>query len=200
LTAKRRGDILRAVLNINEGLTDPGTVAPRARTGAETKEQLIREIQDSMAAARAGGMRQGFRNLMGRSVSMTHMHVLAKLRMAGALPMGRLAEALDVSVASATGIVGRMEERGLVERKRDASDRRVVMVELADGGTAALEEIEARGRDYMGRVLERLTRDELIQLRNGFLAMHRAGQEIARQETGPSEQARAGQGKGQPHE
>jgi len=149
---------------------------------AQTKRELVQEILDAMAAARAGGMRQGFRNLMGRSVSMTHMHVLAKLRMAGSLPMSRLAEALDVSVASATGIVSRMEERGLVERSRDDADRRVVMVGLADGGTAALEEIEARGRDFFGRVLEQLTKDELVQLRNGFRAMHRASQQIAQQE------------------
>lgn len=152
-----------------------------------------------MAEARAGGIRQGFRNLMGRSVSMTHMHVLAKLRMAGALPMSRLADALDVSVASATGIVSRMEERGLVERRRDVEDRRVVMVELADGGTTALEEIEARGRDYMGRVLEHLTKEELIQLRNGFRAMHRASQEITQQMEHDA-QAPQRQENGQPHE
>jgi hypothetical protein len=58
------------------------------------------------------------------------------------------------------------------------------MVELADGGTAALEEIEARGREYFGRVLDQLTKDELIQVRNGFRAMHRASQRIAQQEMG----------------
>jgi DNA-binding MarR family transcriptional regulator len=170
-------------LNINADLRD-STAPVRPRASAQTKQELVREILDSMAAARAGGMRPGFQNLMGRSVSMTHMHVLAKLRMAGALPMSRLAEALDVSVASVTGIVGRMEERGLVERRRDGLDRRVVMVELADGGSAALEEIEARGRDFFGRVLQQLTKDELIQLRNGFRAMHRASQRIAQQEMG----------------
>jgi DNA-binding MarR family transcriptional regulator len=185
------------VLNINAALRD--TTAPaRPRASAQTKQQLVREILDSMAAARAGGMRPGFRNLMGRSVSMTHMHVLAKLSMAGALPMSRLAEALDISVASATGIVSRMEERGLVARRRDDEDRRVVMVELADGGRAALEEIEARGREYFGRVLDQLTKDELIQVRNGFRAMHRASERIAKQEM--ERRSVKAPGKGQPHE
>ena len=184
-------------MNINEGLRD-STAPSRPRVSAQTKQELAQEILDAMAEARAGGMRQGFRNLMGRSVSMTHMHVLARLRMAGALPMSRLAEALDVSVASATGIVSRMEERGLVERRRDDTDRRVVMVGLADGGTAALEEIEARGRDFFGRVLGQLTKEELVQLRNGFRAMHRASQQIAQQEM---QRAGAGApGKGQAHE
>ena len=49
--------------------------------------------------------------------------------------MGDLAEELDVSVASATGIVDRMEQRGLVERRHGPDDRRVVMVDLtATGG------------------------------------------------------------------
>jgi 4'-phosphopantetheinyl transferase len=185
------------VLNINAALRDNAATG-RPRASAQTKRELVQEILDSMAAARAGGMRPGFRNLMGRSVSMTHMHVLAKLSTAGALPMSRLAEALDISVASATGIVSRMEDRGLVARRRDDDDRRVVMVELADGGTAALEEIEARGREYFGRVLDQLTKDELIQVRNGFRAMHRASQRIAQQDMG-----RGGvkaPGRGQPHE
>ena len=46
----------------------------------------------------------------------------------GPTSMGRLAEALDISVASMTGIVDRMEERGLVERRHEGKDRRVVLV------------------------------------------------------------------------
>ena len=176
------------MLNINDALKEaalPAAPAVPARSPAPsrpTRQELITEIQQAMASARANGARQGFHNLIGRSVSMTHMHVLAKLRTAGTLPMGRLAEGLDVSVASATGIVGRMEERGLVQRKRDNADRRVVLVELAEGGTAALEEIEARGREFFGRVLAELSKDELIQVRNGFAAMHRASQKLMHQD------------------
>ena len=111
--------------------------------------------------------------------------------------MSRLAEALDVSVASATGIVSRMEERGLVERTRDDADRRIVLVGLTEGGTAALEEIESRGRDFFGRVLEQLTKDELVQLRNGFRAMHRASQRVVQDEMASHQQTTKRPGKDQ---
>jgi len=146
---------------------------------SETRESLMLEIQEGMAAGRAAAFRQGLLNLIGRSVSMTHMHVLAKLRMAGPIPVTRLAEALDVSVASATGIVSRMEERGLVDRHRDENDRRVVLVAISDSGTAALEEIEARGREQLSRLLRELSQDELVRLRDGFRAIHRARQKLA---------------------
>ena len=62
----------------------------------------------------------------------------------GPIPMGRLAELLDVSVASATGIVGRMERRGLVTRRHGESDRRVVVVEPAAAGRQIFVDIDER--------------------------------------------------------
>ncbi len=58
--------------------------------------------------------------------------------------MGQLAEDLDVSVASVTGIVDRMERRGLVERERGTGDRRVIMVDLTEAGTGRLQRDVAR--------------------------------------------------------
>ena len=58
-----------------------------------------------------------FRRWLAGSLSIVHLHVLTILEADGPLSMGKLAEALDVSVASATGIVDRMEQRGLVERR-----------------------------------------------------------------------------------
>src|SRR4029078_4661344 len=49
-------------------------------------------------------------------ISLAHLNVVPLLEMNGPMSMGRVAELLGVSVASATGIVDRMEERSLVER------------------------------------------------------------------------------------
>ena len=67
-------------------------------------------------------------------LSLVHLHVLTVLEADGSVPMRALAEALDVSQASATGIVDRMEQRGLVVRQRDDDDRRVIRVVLTDDG------------------------------------------------------------------
>jgi DNA-binding MarR family transcriptional regulator len=161
-------DIVSAVLNINAALTD-----------SSDTETLVREIVESMAAARSATKRQEFRKLITQSVSMTHMHVLATLREAGPLPVSRLAKALDVSVASGTGIITRMAERELVQRSRDDRDRRVVMVSLSDEGIRVLDEIDSRAQRFFARVLRELAIDELIQLRNGLRALHRAGETLA---------------------
>jgi DNA-binding MarR family transcriptional regulator len=150
-----------------------------------------------MAAARSAMRRHGFRHLLGKSVSLTHLHVLSVLRMRGPLPVSEVARVLDVSAAGATGIASRMEERHLVVRKREGDDRRIVTVELAPGGEAALDEIEGRGREHFAGLLRMLTTEELEHLHAGLLAVRRASerQREATLETAEDEGAeRAGTG------
>jgi DNA-binding MarR family transcriptional regulator len=60
--------------------------------------------------------------------------VLQHLDPAKPVPMCRLAEALDCDRSNVTGIVRRLEGRGLVERRPDGSDRRVKNLFLTDAG------------------------------------------------------------------
>ena len=92
---------------------------------------------------------------------MTHMHVMWLLQHHGDLPMSRMAEFLDVSLSNATGIVDRMEERGLVERVRVPDDRRVVLVRIAAAGLQSLEEIEAVKHDRLQAILGHLDAAQL---------------------------------------
>lgn len=88
--------------------------------------------------------------------------------------MGALADDLDVSVASATGIVNRMEKRGLVVRRHDAVDRRVVLVEPTKQGLEAARLVGADRRARFGHLLESLTDDQLGALLDALRTM-RAG-------------------------
>jgi DNA-binding MarR family transcriptional regulator len=122
---------------------------------------------------------RGFRcastgRLVKAGVSMTHMHVLWMLQHHGDLTMSRAAELLDVSFSSATGIVDRMEERGLVERVRVPDDRRVVLVRISDGGARALDEIEAVRLDGLQAILSHLDRAQLARLATSFDDMRAA--------------------------
>ena len=109
----------------------------------------------------AGFRCAGTGRLVKAGVSMTHMHVMWLLQHHGDLPMSRMAELLDVSLSNATGIVDRMEERGLVERVRVPDDRRVVLVRIAEGGTQALDEIEAVKHDRLQAILGHLDATQL---------------------------------------
>lgn len=62
-------------------------------------------------------------------------YVLATIGYAGSLPFGEIGAKMMVTVSNLTGIVDRLEEKKLVARKRDDTDRRVVHVTLTEKGT-----------------------------------------------------------------
>ncbi len=117
-----------------------------------------------------------FRKWHQGAFSLIQLNVVAVLEAQGPLSMSRLAEALDVSVASATGIVDRMEHRGLVARRHEEEDRRVVVVSLAEAGTHVFRDMAALRREHMGRLLGELTPEELAGFVKGIRAVRAARQ------------------------
>ena len=148
-------------------------------TRPHSRAALVSDIAERFTALRAATRRRGYRTLLGQAISLTHLHALTVVQMDGPLPVSELARVLGVSVASATGIVSRMEERGLVRRARGRADRRVVTVELAPGGASALDQLEGQGREGLGRLLASLSVEELEQVRGGLSALQRAQQIVA---------------------
>ena len=63
-------------------------------------------------------------------------YVLATIGYAGSLPFGEIGAKMMVTVSNLTGIVDRLEQKKLVLRKRDGTDRRVVHVTLTEKGAS----------------------------------------------------------------
>lgn len=133
-------------------------------------EDLLEELTSWGPRERAGA----FRHWLRGALSLVHLHVLTVLEADGAMAMSRLADALDVSVASATGIVDRMEQRGLVERRREPEDRRVVLVHATDAGAAIFEDVAQERRRHLRALLDRMTDAELEGFLAGLRGMRRA--------------------------
>jgi DNA-binding MarR family transcriptional regulator len=62
----------------------------------------------------------------------------------GPIPMTELAGALECDSSNVTGIVDRLEERGLLERRAAPGDRRVKMLVLTDHGEEVRVELMRR--------------------------------------------------------
>lgn len=76
--------------------------------------------------------------------------------------------ALDRSTAAST--LGRLDARGLIRRRRDAKDGRVMLCSLTSAGRALLPRIEPAAREAHRRTLAALELDDATQL----LALMRA--------------------------
>jgi DNA-binding MarR family transcriptional regulator len=82
------------------------------------------------------------------------------------LPLVRLAEALEISAPSLTGLIDHLEDDGLVVRQPDHNDRRSVLATLTALGRARVTEIWPDRLERQVGITHGVSTDELIQLRH----------------------------------
>lgn len=80
------------------------------------------------------------------------------------VPTLTLASRLISRAPDITRMVDRLEARGLVQRRRDAGNRRVVLIALSPAGTALLDEIEDPLRRCHAEQLGHLSAADLARL------------------------------------
>jgi DNA-binding MarR family transcriptional regulator len=149
-----------------------------ARAGARDRDAMIGELIGEMTSWSPRDRMTAFRSWLKGSLSLIHLHVLSSLEADGPQAMSHLADMLDVSVASATGIVSRMEERSLVERRHDSDDRRVVLVVPTETGTNVFRAMNEHRKERLSMLLARLTDDELTALLTGLRAVRAARESL----------------------
>jgi DNA-binding MarR family transcriptional regulator len=127
-------------------------------------DAIVHELRGALRELRCGITER----IIKQGVSMTQIHVLWLLEHHGALPMSRLAELLAVSLSNNSGLIDRMEERGLVERSRVPDDRRMVIVSIGPEGLQLLRSLQEVHHDRIRRALARLDEARLKQLLAAF--------------------------------
>jgi DNA-binding MarR family transcriptional regulator len=70
----------------------------------------------------------------GLDLSPAQCHVLHRIEPGRPMPMGQLAETLACHASNVTGLVNRLESRGLVRRRPSPADRRVKVLDLTPTG------------------------------------------------------------------
>ena len=79
---------------------------------------------------------------LSKTVGLTapQLLILQSLRESEDLPVGELANKVSLSQATVTSIVDRLEKKSFVRRERSQTDKRKVLVQLAELGVVALKD------------------------------------------------------------
>jgi DNA-binding MarR family transcriptional regulator len=129
------------------------TILPPTRAeNRELIERIVGQVEETLRHLRCAASDR----LVREGVSMTQLRAIWLLEEHGELGMTGLADLLEVSLSNATGLVDRMEERGLVQRIRVTDDRRAVHVRPTPRGVELARTIEVLRGDLMETVLGRL--------------------------------------------
>ena len=140
-------------------------------------QQILDQLQPLVVRQRRAVAKEGCL----RAISSTQLHVLFMLLSDGPTTMSRLAESLDVSLPSVTGIVERMVDNGLVERGGADDDRRVVTVIATDAGRKTVDEIDLFRRRQLAAVLGQLNPEQQRRALATFTDLRVAAERLDRQ-------------------
>jgi DNA-binding MarR family transcriptional regulator len=138
---------------------------------SESKTELIDQAVNRIEALLSYRRRAFCDQPMTREVSIPQLHVLMRLQEGGPTMVSELAHALGTSIPSASSIVDRMEEHGLVDRVRNEIDRRVVHVAISERGRAVVEEFGGPKRVQLQRLLGTMSARELHDVIQGAEAV-----------------------------
>lgn len=127
-------------------------------------DPLSLEVVDLMANLVALFHKEYEEAASARSLTGAQAKVLALLRR-GPMPMRQIAQTLSCEPSNITGIVDRLELRGLVARQADPDDRRIKRVAATEAGRAASAELR-ESLNFARAPLAALEPDEREQLRD----------------------------------
>lgn len=160
-------------LNINAIPDDDPDAAGSGRAVAKASKRrpLADDVLAELTSWQSRLRMAAFQAWARDTLSLVHLSVLSALEANGPMSMTKLADTMDVSVASATGIVTRMEKRGVVRRRHAEDDRRVVLVEITTAGAKVSKVMEAHRNERLRKVLDGLSDDELGSFLLGLRAL-----------------------------
>ncbi|GAA1160359.1 MarR family transcriptional regulator [Kribbella jejuensis] len=101
-------------------------------------------------------------------------HLLAALWAQDGRTPGEIAAAVNVTTPAVTKLANRMAESGLLERRPDPHDNRLVRLWLTPAGRALQAPIEAERQQLEDRITATLTKSERAQLIKALTKIHQA--------------------------
>jgi len=107
---------------------------PLSETTSETPQNLVRDIIYQIRRLMQAG--ELFTKELNKTyqVSAPQLHCLLALNENGPLPPSQIARRIMVKSSTVTGIIDRLEQKGLVYRLRNSPDRRVITIQLTEAG------------------------------------------------------------------
>ena len=121
-------------------------------------EDQARVVENLLLSLLRQGSKRFSEHLLKYDLTIAQYSALSALeQMKNECSMSELAEQIQQSSATMTGIVDRLVDKQWVGRRRSEADRRAVYVQVTDAGLEMLRTVEAEEYQEVLRVLSKMT-------------------------------------------
>jgi DNA-binding MarR family transcriptional regulator len=141
----------------------PKGTAPRARPPAN-RDDAIDAAVTSLRRAMGATFARKRDAVLHRGVSRPQFIVLRVLSSGRASTPKELADILCVTPGNITGLIAKLERKGLVTRERDAEDRRVVRLKLTPKAQRGLDALRKAAHGAVSKAFEGWSTKDILAL------------------------------------
>lgn len=115
-------------------------------------------------------------------LTFSHYNVLKYLTACehGRDTVGNVSKRMLVTGANVTGLAKRMEKAGLIERKNDAKDERLTMLQITQAGLKTLEAIQGIQEQHVNEYLQGCSQEQKDEILSVLKHIVRKGKQLAR--------------------
>jgi DNA-binding MarR family transcriptional regulator len=145
-----------------------------------TENNLTSTLQEWSAVFMRRSMHDFLRFARKSGLSMVQLNVLTHVYYGGECEITKLLETLEVTKAAAGQLVERMEQQGLVLRRRDPHDHRARLVSLTDKGRELVLASIASRQDWMNELMEIVPDGQREVIIDSLRALTQAAQTLNR--------------------
>lgn len=119
-------------------------------------------------------LRREFHGLMQDSgFTFPQLSVISILAKNGKQKVSDISEKMGLSDSTVSGILDRLEQKGIIERKRNKDDRRVVKIYLSKGSQEIYQEFHRKRKEYFAHLLKKLSEQEINDIIKGLEILNR---------------------------
>jgi DNA-binding MarR family transcriptional regulator len=138
----------------------------------QDRDEAQLEVASRLRLAIARTARR-LRQNSGTDLTAALTAALATVESRGPITPSELASVENIKRPTATRIVARLEEQGLVERTADPSDRRSFLVAITPKGTTLLTRLRKRKNAYLAKRLRELDAEDVAALERAVDVLER---------------------------
>ena len=142
------------------------------------------EIVDAVLSASRVLVAVAARSLgdVAEEVTLTQYRTLIVLASRGPQSLAELAEAVDVTPPTATRMCDRLIKKGLILRRHQRGDRRLIRLTLAKNGRELVDAVTQRRRTEIARLMAAVPADQQAALVDSLQRLSAAAGEVPEQD------------------
>jgi DNA-binding MarR family transcriptional regulator len=119
---------------------------------------------------------------VAEEVTLTQYRTLVVLASRGPQSLAELADAVDVTPPTATRMCDRLIKKGLVVRRHERGDRRLIRLTLANEGRELVDAVTQRRRTEISHLMEAIPLDQQAALVDSLQRLTAAAGEVPEQD------------------